>query len=63
MDATPSHSSAEAYLAWFQQHKAPQYRVYLCSRYGLTSLDADAMLNEQLNRTKGQIVSWDYGGR
>jgi DNA-directed RNA polymerase specialized sigma24 family protein len=46
MDATPSYSSAEAYLAWFQQHKAPQYRAYLCSRYGLNALDADAFLNE-----------------
>jgi RNA polymerase sigma factor (sigma-70 family) len=46
MDAALQPSPAEAWLYWFRQHKAPQYRMTLCNRYGLNTLDAEALINE-----------------
>lgn len=45
MDTHARSSCAEAWLTWFQQHKALQVRAGLCSRYGLDSLDAEALIN------------------
>jgi DNA-directed RNA polymerase specialized sigma24 family protein len=46
MDSTPQPSAAEAWLHKFQQHKASTYRAVLCTQYGLTPLDAAALINE-----------------
>jgi DNA-directed RNA polymerase specialized sigma24 family protein len=62
MNTPSSHAAAETYLIAFQQHKAPQYRAYLGRRYGLTPLDADALLNEAYYALYRHWATVEYPG-
>jgi hypothetical protein len=46
----PMHTptSAEAWLEWFAVEKQAACRAYLCTRYALNALDAEALINAAL---------------
>jgi hypothetical protein len=45
MSLTHEATTVEAWLQWFATEKQAAYRAYLCTRYHLAALDAEALIN------------------
>src|SRR5262245_20445659 len=45
MSLTHESTTVEAWLEWFATEKQPACRAYLCTRYRLDALDAEALIN------------------
>jgi hypothetical protein len=46
MSLTHESTTVEAWLEWFATEKQAAYRAYLCTRYHLDALDAEALIND-----------------
>src|SRR4029453_7242373 len=45
---TPEDTTVDAWLQWFATEKQAACRAYLCTRYQLNALDAEALINTAL---------------
>src|SRR5439155_6371588 len=45
MSPAPASTTVDAWLAWFATHKQAACRAFLCARYHLDALDAEALMN------------------
>ena len=46
MSLTRESTTVDAWLEWFATEKQDTCRAYLCTRYGLDALDAEALIND-----------------
>jgi DNA-binding CsgD family transcriptional regulator len=56
MNPTPASTTVEAWLEWFATEKQAACRAYLCTRYSLNALDAEALINAGLLQV---VRYWD----
>jgi hypothetical protein len=45
MHSAPEFATVDAWLEWFATHQQAACRSYLCTRYALNQLDAEALIN------------------